>query len=132
AAFKPAVTLEQVVSVIEASPGYLQSGALLLTTPATVGPSAQSPLQVATRYGIDVNDFAVANSGLANIVVAGVELVLPLGDNVKPTITTSASDTFVSFVWRFAQLGIQTSVADVIKANKDRAFIAANALVLLP
>ena len=132
AAFDPPVTLDQVVAVIGSAPGYLKAGSLLLTTPATLGSSAQTPAQVATRYGIDVNDFAVANSGLANIVVAGVELVLPLGDNVKPTITTSASDTFVSFVWRFAQLGIQTSVADVIKANKDRAFIAANALVLLP
>src|ERR1044072_4757336 len=132
ASFTPAVTLEQVVTVIEATPGYLQSGALLLTTPALLGPSAQSPSQVAARYGIDVNDFAIANSGLANIVVAGVDLVSPLGGENPPTITTTASDTFVSFVWRFAQQhGIQTTVADVIEENRDRAFIAGNATILL-
>ena len=133
AAFDPPVTLAQVVSVIEATPGYLKSGALLLTTPAQLAPSpaAQTPQQVATRYGIDVNDFAIANSGLANLVVAGVELVSPLGGADPPTITTSASDTFVSFVWRFAQLGIQTTVADVIAANSERAFIAGSATILL-
>lgn len=133
AAFDPAVTLDQVVAVIESTPGYLKSGSLLLATPATLASSsALTPLQVAERYGIAVNDIAVANSGLANIVVGGVDLVLPLGEDLKPTITTSASDTFVSFVWRFAQQGIQTTVADVIAANSDRAFIAGAATILLP
>ncbi|MFZ0748602.1 MAG: hypothetical protein WAM70_04510, partial [Pyrinomonadaceae bacterium] len=134
AAFDPAVTLTQLVGVIEATPGYLQKGALLLTTPARLAasPGAQTPQEIATRYGIAVNDLAVANSGIADMVVAGVQLVSPLGGDVPPTITTSASDTFVSFVWRFAQLGIQTTVADVIEANKDRAFIAGNATMLLP
>lgn len=132
-AFDPAVTLAQVVAVIEATPGYLKSEALLLTTPAQLAasPAAQTPQQVATRYSIDVNDFAIANSGLANIVVAGVDLVSPLGGVDPPTITTSAADTFVSFVWRFAQLGIETTVADVIAANSDRAFIAGGATILL-
>ena len=133
AAFNPPVTLEQVVTVIEATPGYLKAGALLLTTPAQLAasPSAQTPLEVATRYGIAVNDFAVANSGLAGIVVGGVALVSPLGGDVPATITTSAADTFVSFVWRFEQLGIQTTVADVITTNSDRAFIAGGSTVLL-
>lgn len=134
AAFDPAVTLAQVVAVIEATPGYLQSGALLLTTPAQLAasPSAQTPQQVAIRYGIAVNDFAVANSGLRGIVAAGAQLVSPLGGDDPPTITTRASDTFVSFVWRFARLGIQTTVADVVTANSDRAFIAGGATILLP
>ncbi|HKR11614.1 MAG TPA: LysM peptidoglycan-binding domain-containing protein [Pyrinomonadaceae bacterium] len=132
AKFDPPVTLTQVVSVIEATPGYLKSEALLLATPAQLAaPDAQTPLQVATRYSIDVNDFAVANSGLANIVVGGVQLVSPLGGVNPPTITTSAFDTFVSFVWRFGQLGIQTTVADVIAANSGRAFIAGDATILL-
>lgn len=132
-AFSSPVTLEQVVVVIEATSGYLKVGALLLTTtaqlPAT--PSAQTPLQVASRYNVDVNDFAVANSGLTGIVVAGVDLVSPLGGEDPPTITTHASDTFVSFVWRFAQLDIQTTVADVIAANSNRAFIGGGAMILL-
>ena len=132
-AFDPAVTLEQVVVAIEATPGYLKSGALLLTTPAQLAASAnaQTPAQVASRYNIDVNDFAVANSGLAGIVVAGVELVLPLGGETPPKITTHGSDTFVSFVWRFAQLGIRTTVAEVLAANSDRPFIAGGATILL-
>jgi len=131
AAFDPAVTLEQVVAVIQATPGYLKSGALLLTPPAALASGAQTPLAVAERYGLTVNDFAVANSGLANIVVAGVKLVSPLGGEEPPEITTSASDTFVSFVWRFGQLGIQTTVADVLEKNRDRAFIAGDASILL-
>jgi hypothetical protein len=132
-AFDPAVTLEQVVVAIEATPGYLKSGALLLTTRAQLAasPSAQTPAQVASRYNIDVNDFAVANSSLAGIVVAGVELVLPLAGEHPPKISTHASDTFVSFVWRFAQLNIRTTVAEVIAANSDRAFISGGATILL-
>lgn len=131
AAFNPAVTLEQVVAAIQATPGYLKSSALLLTPPATLTSATQTPLAVAERYGLTVNDFAVANSGLANIVVGGVKLVSPLGGEDPPEITTSASDTFVSFVWRFGQMGIQTTVADVIRKNSDRAFIAGDASILL-
>jgi len=132
AAFSPPVTLQQVVTFIEATPGYLKSGALLLTAPAKLAasPAAQTPLEVAARYGLDVNDFAIANSGLANIVVPNVTLISPT--DPQKTITTGAADTFVSFVWRFAQLEIQTTVADVIAANKDRAFITGGATILLP
>lgn len=131
AQFNPAVTLQQIVTAIEATPGYLNGGALLLTTPATIpaSPAAQTPVEVATRYGLDVNDFAVANSGLANIVAPNVTLVSPT-DPTK-TITTGPADTFVSLVWRFAQLLIQTTVADVVTTNKDRAFIKGGATILL-
>ncbi|MFL6244800.1 MAG: LysM peptidoglycan-binding domain-containing protein [Thermoanaerobaculia bacterium] len=131
AAFDPAVTLDQVVAAIEATPGYLQSGALLLTSPAQLdaSPDAQTPLAIAARYGIGIDEFAVANSGLADIVVAGVELVSPEGNG--ETITTGASDTFNSFVWRFEQLAIETTVADVIAANSGRAFLAGGATILL-
>ena len=87
AQFDPPVTLQQFVAVIGATPGYLKGGALLLTTPARLAasPAAQTPVEVATRYGIDVNDFAVANSGLANIVVANVELISPTDPEKKIT-----------------------------------------------
>lgn len=130
AQFDPAVELEQVVTVIEGTAGYLNTGALLLTPPAKLGATAQTPAQVAARYGLAVNDFAVANSGVADIVVEGIELISPT-DPLK-TIMTGAADSFVSLVWRFGQLGIQTTVADVVTTNKDRTFIAANATILLP
>ena len=132
AQFNPAVTLQQIVTAIEATPGYLKAGALLLTTLATLpaSPAAQTPLEVATRYGLDVNDFAVANSGLANIVVPNVTLISPT--DPEKTIKTGAADTFVSLVWRFSsQHGIQTTVADVVKTNSDRAFIEGGATILL-
>ena len=131
AQFNPAVTLQQIVTAIEATPGYLKAGALLLTTLATLpaSPAAQTPKEVATRYGLDVNDFAVANSGLANIVVPDVTLISPT--DPEKTIPTGPADTFVSLVWRFEQRGIQTTVVDVIKANMDRAFIKGGATILL-
>ncbi len=132
ARFDPAISLSQLVGCIGGAPGYLATGALLLAPPAVLPTgTAFTPSAVAAMYGISVSDLAVANSGLDGLVMEGISLDSPNSLDGQPTITTGAADTFNSLVWRFSQELVETSVVDVIAKNKDIAFLAPGADMLL-
>jgi hypothetical protein len=134
ARFHPAVSLAAVVQAIAGTAGFLQPGALLLVPPAELGasPAAWKPADVALRYGVGVADFALANVATAGLVAKDATLTMPRGKNLPDaTITTGASDTFNSLVWRFAREGVQAAAADIVAANAAVAFVRANARLLL-
>jgi LysM repeat protein len=133
ARFQPPVALAGLVAAVQDTPGILATGAILLTPPAQLPstPAVWKPAEVAARYGVTVGDLAAANAALANLVVPGVTLTAPLGSDGSVTITTGAGDSFVSFSWRFAQVGQEVAPSAALEANADVPFLAGGAILLL-
>ncbi|MFA5262587.1 MAG: LysM peptidoglycan-binding domain-containing protein, partial [Opitutaceae bacterium] len=134
ARFPQTVKIDAFVASIEDKAGYLKTGALLLC-PATrfADPTtAYSPKTVAERYGLSLADFTMANSAVAGLVLPGKQLEITPVDADPVRITTGASDTLNSLVWRFEQAGLVASLADIVAAIADTPFIDGKSSVLLP
>jgi hypothetical protein len=132
ARFKPPVTLAALVAAIGAAPGYLAPGALLLCPPARLAGGGAATLKAAgERYGLDAAAIASANASLAGIVVAGAELKLEQTKGEEVTVKTGAADSLNSLVWRFAQKGVSTTLAEIAVANEGVPLLRPEATLLL-
>ncbi|HWX43807.1 MAG TPA: hypothetical protein VNY52_00625 [Solirubrobacteraceae bacterium] len=133
--FNPPVALADVVAFIADKSGYLAADGMLLCPPALLAGNTTSPCsprQVAERYGVAIADLATANGALPGLVLPGVTLTLPAQpDGQTPSITTGAADTLGSLAWRFAQLHVQATPAEIVAANPDTAFLRGGATILL-
>ncbi|MFK0312750.1 LysM peptidoglycan-binding domain-containing protein [Pseudomonas sp. NPDC090233] len=126
----PAVTLLDVLNSIGDDSKVLTCGALLIC-PAALLASATSPAEIASLLGVSAGAFAQANAGVPNLLNVGVTLAAPHSD---VHIATRANDCLNSLVVRFADLGVQTSVKDLVEApsNTHALLFAAQARALVP
>lgn len=128
----PQVLLSDIVTAIEATSGYLAVGGLLLTPPGVLPTGTLvKPSDIATRYAIDSTRFAISNTSVTGLVASNVQLSMKDKDGNSVNITTGASDSLNSLVWRFAMVKIEASVTDIVNENADVAFINAGAKILL-
>ncbi|HST63453.1 MAG TPA: LysM peptidoglycan-binding domain-containing protein [Longimicrobium sp.] len=125
----PSIQLDDLVSAIAGTAGYLDAGGLLVAPPAVLpGSGAAAPDAVPGWYGVDAASFAQANAGTDGLIVPGVTVSAPDGR----TLVTVAHETFNSLVAGFAAAGSPVSIAQVVSGNEEVAFLAAGARALLP
>ncbi|MGJ4953559.1 hypothetical protein [Bradyrhizobium sp. HKCCYLS20291] len=128
------IQLADVVEAIEGKSGYLAAGALLVCPLARLpasdqDPNCVSPDAIPALYGVSAVSFAQTNAALLGLIAKGISISAADG---SISVTTGEHDTLNSILSRFASLGIQIGIKDVIRANYDTAFFNVGARALLP
>ena len=129
----PAVSLAALAAAIAERPDVLASGALLLCPPAKLSSSNPgiSPATLGSLYGQEATQILSANAATAGLIRPGIRLEpSPLAS--QPSVTTLAADSLNAIIRRFALAGIALTLADLVQANSDIAFLAPGAELLLP
>lgn len=129
----PAVTLEAFATAIANDTTILAGDALLLCPPAklTSTESPISPKTLSSLYGLEATLILSANAASAGLMAPDITL-RPSPVATHPTVTTVAADSLNAIIRRFALAGISVTLGDIVQANCDVAFLASDALLLLP
>ncbi|CAM2010160.1 hypothetical protein [Acanthopleuribacter pedis] len=93
--------------------------------------SGYSPAQLGTLTERDPTSMLSANQATPNLILAGAVLK-PTPLLSQPTLTTAAADSINSILARFNAAGVAVTVADLVQANLNNAFLAPGAALLLP
>ncbi|MCT9825453.1 hypothetical protein [Pseudomonas veronii] len=129
----PAVSLEAFATAIANDTTILAGDALLLCPPAklTSTESPISPKTLSSLYGLEATLILSANAASAGLMAPDITL-RPSPVATHPTVTTVAADSLNAIIRRFALAGISVTLGDIVQANRDVAFLASDALLLLP
>lgn len=124
----PTATMGDLVAAIGDEQGALQARRLMLCPPCRL-PQDCTPENIPGLYTLPTNLFALANTGMPDLIVAGLEIFAP---DHKTSVTTQTGDTFNTLIVRFAEQQVQTDAASIVAANPNKPFLKAGALALLP
>ncbi|MEU5692269.1 LysM peptidoglycan-binding domain-containing protein [Actinosynnema sp. NPDC020468] len=119
--------LDEVITA--ASTLVLAPEALLVCPPAVLPTTGRpvTPVAAAARYGLDAGAFGRANAAVQGLVAAGVPLT-----RAGVTVTTGAEDTLNAVVSRFAARDVVLTVAELVAAFGETAFLRGGTTALLP
>lgn len=127
----PAATLADVVNATAGTAGVLFGSALFLCPLAKLAADT-APVSIPVIYGITASSFALVNTATQNLIAAGNVLYDFGTPENRKSVTTIMNDTFNSLIARFAEQGVTMSASDIVAANPAVAFLANDALALLP
>jgi hypothetical protein len=128
----PPVTITQFADAIADDADALVDDALLLCPPAKLpGGAGVTPDTLSTAYGLDATKIMSANAATEGAILSGVTLKpSPTAD--MPTVESAVSDSMNAIIRRFAAAGASVTIGDVVQANLEVAFLAPEAMLLLP